>query len=186
MMSSQANPYQPVLLSPIGDAAPSARAIRLALAAIFVAAVVAFGNSFNGDLIFSLINIISHGIPYMALVWIYQYRKRANKVNGGNRLLKFFQLKYIPLYILALMGLAYFEECIWDWCVWQEHANIFGQIYIPASLPALVKARTRPRHPHQSVMPAPRNPASVQSPQAGCSHKAIPPLLPSTSPRPRP
>ena len=26
---------------------------------------------FNGDLPFTLINILSHGIPYMALIWLY-------------------------------------------------------------------------------------------------------------------
>ncbi len=93
---------------------------------------------FNGDLTFTLINIISHGIPYMALIWIYQYRKRANKVHVGNLFLGFFQLKYVPLYVLALVAFAYGEECIWDWFVWREHANIFGAVYIPASATALV------------------------------------------------
>lgn len=93
---------------------------------------------FNGDLTFTLINIISHGIPYMALVWIYQFRKRRNKANSENRFLKFFQLKYIPIYIVALFGLSYFEEGIWDWFVWREHADIFGGVHIAASATALM------------------------------------------------
>ncbi len=93
---------------------------------------------FNGDLTFTLINIISHGIPYMALIWIYQYRKRANKVHAQNRFLKFFQLKYIPFYILALVGLAYLEEAVWDWFKWQEHPNIFGGFTPQASATALM------------------------------------------------
>jgi hypothetical protein len=106
---------------------------------------------FNGDLTFTLINIVSHGVPYMALVWIYQFRKRARPVAADNRLLKFFQLKYIPIYILSLMGLAYLEECIWDWFVWQEHANIFGPVYVPASatvLMILVPLLTMPQMTH--------------------------------------
>ncbi|HEY2146356.1 MAG TPA: glycosyltransferase family 39 protein, partial [Pirellulales bacterium] len=67
-MSSQANPYQPVPLSPIGDAVRSARAIRLALGAIFVAAVVAFGNSFNGDLIFDDLGWITNN-PTIHHLW---------------------------------------------------------------------------------------------------------------------
>jgi hypothetical protein len=93
---------------------------------------------FNGDLTFTIINIVSHGVPYMALIWIYQYRKRAKGASSGNRLLSFFQLRYVPLYILALFALAYFEELIWDWFVWQEHAEIFGPFHITAPAAALI------------------------------------------------
>ncbi len=93
---------------------------------------------FNGDLTFTLINIISHGIPYMALIWIYQFRKKTSPAGAQNRFLKFFQLKYLPIYVLALVGFSYAEECIWDWCVWREHADIFGSVYLPASATALV------------------------------------------------
>jgi len=93
---------------------------------------------FNGDLTFTLINIVSHGVPYMALIWIYQYRKRANKAHADNRFLRFFQLKYVPFYVLAVAAFAYFEEGIWDWFVWREHPNIFGSFYIPASTTLLI------------------------------------------------
>ncbi|MBS1718569.1 MAG: hypothetical protein JSS72_12640 [Armatimonadetes bacterium] len=108
---------------------------------LLVATAAAWGTGiilFNGDLTFTIINIVSHGVPYMALIWIYQYRKRANRAHASNRFLRFFQLKYVPLYILALMGLAYFEEAIWDWFVWQEHAEIFGPFYASASATMLV------------------------------------------------
>ena len=93
---------------------------------------------FNGDLTFTLINVISHGIPYMALIWIYQYRKRSNTANAGNRFLRFFQIKYIPLYALAVFAFAYFEEGIWDRLVWDEHSNVFGSFYLPASATLLI------------------------------------------------
>ncbi len=106
---------------------------------------------FNGDLTFTLINIVSHGVPYMALIWIYQYRKRANKANAENRFLRFFQLKYIPFYAIALFMLAYFEEGIWDWFVWQEHAGIFGNFHVTAPatvLMILVPLLTMPQVTH--------------------------------------
>jgi hypothetical protein len=108
---------------------------------LLVATVAAWGTGiilFNGDLTFTLINIISHGIPYMALIWIYQYRKRSSKANAENRFLKFFQLKYLPIYILSLVGIAYFEEAIWDWFIWQEKRNVFGSVHIAASATVLV------------------------------------------------
>jgi hypothetical protein len=107
---------------------------------LLVATAAAWGTGiilFNGDLTFSLINIISHGVPYMALIWIYQYRKRTNPANGENRFLRFFQLKYVPLYVLGLMGISFFEEGIWDWFVWQEHSNLFGSYHLELSVTAL-------------------------------------------------
>jgi hypothetical protein len=106
---------------------------------LLLATAAAWGTGiilFNGDLTFTLINIVSHGVPYMALVWIYQYRKRAKADHP--RALRFFQLKYIPLYVLALFLFAYFEEGIWDWFVWREHAGVFGPFYVPASATALI------------------------------------------------
>lgn len=108
---------------------------------LLLATAAAWGTGiilFNGDLTFTLINIISHGVPYIALIWIYQYRKRSNQANAGNAFLRFFQLKYVPVYVLALFAFAYFEEGIWDRAVWREHANLFGSFTIPASATLLV------------------------------------------------
>ncbi len=115
--------------------------LNLGKVLLLVATAAAWGTGiivFNGDLTFTLINVISHGIPYMALIWIYQFRKTANKAHAENRFLKFFQLKYLPLYSLALFGFAYFEEGVWDRAVWQEHSNIFGSFSIPVSATVLV------------------------------------------------
>ena len=121
---------------------------------LLLATAAAWGTGiilFNGDLTFTLINIVSHGIPYMALIWIYQYRKRADAAHRENRLLRFFQLKYVPLYVLAVMAFAYLEEGVWDWFVWREHADLFGPIYVPASataLAVLVPLLTMPQITH--------------------------------------
>jgi hypothetical protein len=106
---------------------------------------------FNGDLTFTLINIISHGIPYMALIWIYQYRKRSQPAHAGNGFLRFFQVKYIPVYILALFLLAYFEEGIWDWFIWREHTGVFGSFHLSVATWAwilLVPLLTMPQVTH--------------------------------------
>jgi hypothetical protein len=121
---------------------------------LLVATAAAWGTGiilFNGDLTFTLINIVSHGIPYMALIWIYQYRKRGGEAHAGNRLLRFFQFKYVPLYLAALFAIAYFEEGVWDRVVWQEHADIFGSFSVPASaavLAVLVPLLTMPQLTH--------------------------------------
>jgi len=105
--------------------------------ALFLATAAAWGTGiilFNGNLTFTLINIVSHGVPYMALIWIYQYRKRS-KTKPAPAYLSFFQLRYVPIYVVALFLLAFFEEGLWDWFVWKEHAQLFGSAYV--QLPAL-------------------------------------------------
>lgn len=80
----------------------------------------------NGDLAFTLTNVVSHGIPYIALIWIYGRRKWA-KVNPQKApwVAKAFSIKAIPIFILALILLAYLEEGVWDLFVWGEHGRIF-------------------------------------------------------------
>ncbi len=115
--------------------------LNLGKTLLLLATAAAWGTGiilFNGDLPFTLINIISHGVPYMALIWIYQYRKRVKGMGEQNRFLRFFQLKYIPAYVGALFLFSYFEEGIWDKFVWREHGQIFGSLYIPASATILV------------------------------------------------
>jgi hypothetical protein len=121
---------------------------------LLLATAAAWGTGivlFNGDLTFTLINIVSHGVPYMALIWIYQYRKRANQAHAENRLLRFFEIKYVPLYVLALFAIAYIEEGVWDRFVWQENASIFGPFPMAVSATAmmvLVPLLTMPQITH--------------------------------------
>lgn len=121
---------------------------------LLLATAAAWGTGiilFNGDLTFTLINIVAHGVPYMALIWIYQYRKRSNSGHAHNRFLRFFQIRYIPVYVLALFALAYLEEGIWDWFVWREHADVFGGFHVQASatvLMLLVPLLTMPQVTH--------------------------------------
>ncbi len=113
-------------------------ALLVATAASWYVGIVAF----NGDLVFTIVNIVSHGVPYMALVWIYQYRKtkaapHADGPKPANPFLRFFQWKFIPLYVLALFAIAYAEEWVWDAVVWQERADVFGKAlagFTPAPL----------------------------------------------------
>ncbi len=106
---------------------------------------------FNGDLTFTLINIVAHGIPYMALIWVYQYRKREKPAADTNPILRFFQLRYIPIYVGFLFLLAFFEEGMWDWFVWKEQPNVFGNQHfvLPGlALTFLVPLLTMPQVTH--------------------------------------
>jgi hypothetical protein len=88
---------------------------------------------FNGDMAFTVLNVVSHGIPYMALVWIYG-QKNYLQPGKGSRFLKLLFSKYGVVLFLGLLFLfAYFEEGIWDALVWKEHAAVFGtgQVRLP-------------------------------------------------------
>lgn len=83
---------------------------------------------FNGDMAFTLLNVVSHGIPYMALIWIYG-RKNYNKPGKGNRFLRIVFSRYgIALFLGLLFLFAIIEEGLWDLGVWKEHQQLFGII----------------------------------------------------------
>lgn len=80
---------------------------------------------FNGDMAFTLLNVVNHGIPYMALIWLYG-RKHYNKEKSTTRFLKAVFSQYGILIFLAIIFLfAFAEEGLWDVAVWKEHANVF-------------------------------------------------------------
>lgn len=79
---------------------------------------------FNGDLAFTLLNVVSHGIPYLALVWNggptapHTPRPARRGAWAG---------KYgLLVFLLAVAGFAYLEEGLWDGLVWREHGEAFG------------------------------------------------------------
>lgn len=81
---------------------------------------------FNGDVTFTLFNVVSHGIPYMALVWAFGRKKRERSETGSRFVRFFFSMGAVPIYVLALFVLAYLEEGLWNTLVWREHAALFG------------------------------------------------------------
>lgn len=83
---------------------------------------------FDSDIAFTATNVIAHGVPYMALIWLYgrnqsgmQRTPYVHRLIGG-----LFSLKTLPLYIGFLFALAFVEEGLWDGLVWREHGAIFG------------------------------------------------------------
>jgi hypothetical protein len=95
--------------------------------------------AFNSDLAFTITNVVSHGIPYMALVWLYHHRgnQGKNEVAGRSASLVGLALSFAPLFLLMLALFAYLEEGLWDALVWREHANIFAAFY---GLPAITES----------------------------------------------
>ncbi|MER2999229.1 hypothetical protein [Pontibacter populi] len=89
---------------------------------------------YNGDLIFTTFNVLSHGIPYLALVWIFGKRKyKKSKVNTTSFMERIsFGTAGILFFLGLVFILAYIEEGFWDALVWRDHESVFA---IFASLP---------------------------------------------------
>ncbi|RAJ06799.1 hypothetical protein LX64_01926 [Chitinophaga skermanii] len=89
---------------------------------------------FKGDLTFTLLNIISHGIPYMALIWVHG-RKQYYQPSSSKGFLKHIFSNYgIVLFLGIIAVLAFVEEGLWDGFVWREHTQFFS---VFQSLPVL-------------------------------------------------
>ena len=84
---------------------------------------------FNADLPFTLTNVISHGVPYMALVWAYQSRKESKAGSSIKPHRAFFTPKMLPVYLGILILFAFLEEGLWDAMVWRDHRTLFGEFW---------------------------------------------------------
>lgn len=84
---------------------------------------------FNGDLTFTLLNVVAHGIPYMALIWVSNRRTMPTQLQMGSW--------GVGLFLSVLALLAYLEEGLWDGLVWREHTSVFRPFQF---LPALTQS----------------------------------------------
>ena len=103
---------------------------------------------FNGDMAFTLLNVVSHGIPYMALIWLYGKKAygdgvggRSGEGAGGNVLAAagrergaFIHMVFgrygIFLFLGIIFLLAWLEEGLWDMTVWKEHVSLFSVFHM--------------------------------------------------------
>jgi hypothetical protein len=75
---------------------------------------------FNGDMAFTALNVISHGVPYLMLVWL----------SDGARIIKGRQTWQGVIFFLGIVILlAWSEEALWDSLVWRDHAVFFKWLY---------------------------------------------------------
>lgn len=80
---------------------------------------------YNADMAFTTLNVVSHGIPYMALIWIFEKNKHQH-IQPKSKFLKLSFGKYgIAIFLAVLVAFAYFEEGLWDGLVWREHTGVF-------------------------------------------------------------
>jgi hypothetical protein len=85
----------------------------------------------NSDMAFTITNVVSHGIPYMALIWLYQHRQATGQSSALNQNVpKISRLTALLLangfiFFLSLALMAYVEEGFWDGLIWRDHLGLF-------------------------------------------------------------
>jgi hypothetical protein len=96
---------------------------------------------FNADWIFTAFNVLSHGIPYMALVWFYARKESLREGPSFNKWLMGLSGRRMAIGLALFIGLpaffAWVEEGIWDAMVWGEHTYLFP---LTAYLPVVEEA----------------------------------------------
>jgi len=108
-----------------------------------------------GDLVFTLTNVVAHGIPYMALTFIFA---RGNEIRTCRpRTTLYWLLRVLPLSIGFLIVLAFLEEGLWDGLVWREHLTLFpgfaqlSPIVTDAGLAIIVPLLAMPQLTHYLI-----------------------------------
>ena len=76
----------------------------------------------DSDYAFTVMNVLVHGIPYMAFVWVYG---RARFRDAAGAVAAVFRRGLIPVFMGSLVVAAWSEEWLWDRLVWHEHAGLF-------------------------------------------------------------
>lgn len=128
---------------------------------------------FDDDRVFTLTNVVLHGVPYMALVWVAGGRERVEQALPGRG-----ALPLLAAFYGLLVALACLEEAAWDRLVWHDHPQLFGHatLELDALTGSLIVALLSvPQTTHYLLdrwiwRVGPRNPELAR--QLGLSHSA--------------
>jgi hypothetical protein len=76
---------------------------------------------FNSDYAFTVTNVIIHGVPYFALIYVYARWRRETT----GRVYRAFSANWL-VFLATLWAIAYVEELFWDRGVWHDRPWLFG------------------------------------------------------------
>ena len=82
---------------------------------------------FNSDFAFTVTNVTTHGICYMALVYATARKNQPPALTASYRFYRFFTARAVP-FVALLFFLAYTEEYLWHNLVWLEKTELFGSL----------------------------------------------------------
>jgi len=91
----------------------------------------------NTDFQFTAANVIVHGVPYTALLYVYAKERAADRPRAT--VASTMKLGFAGFYGL-LVSLAFAEEMVWDRLVWHAHPTLFGGTVDGEELGRIAKA----------------------------------------------
>ena len=79
----------------------------------------------NSDYAFTVTNVFVHGVPYLALVYLYA-RAAAREPRSADGLAARLVGRGVIVFLATLWVVAYAEELLWDRTLWHERSWLFG------------------------------------------------------------
>ena len=79
----------------------------------------------NSDYAFTVTNVFIHGVPYLALVYLYAKAASRERESAGGASAKLLA-RGLVMFLATLWMIAYVEELIWDRAIWHDRSYLFG------------------------------------------------------------
>lgn len=73
---------------------------------------------FDSDLVFTLTNVVAHGIPYFGLIALHRFRVQEPRP----------PMRAIALLLVPILALAFSEEWLWDFLLYADRPEFFGMV----------------------------------------------------------
>jgi hypothetical protein len=81
----------------------------------------------NADYAFTVTNVFIHGVPYLALVYLYaRAASREPASHGGATAQLLDRRRGLVVFLATLWAVAYMEELLWDRTIWHDRSWLFG------------------------------------------------------------
>jgi hypothetical protein len=81
----------------------------------------------DSDYAFTVTNVFVHGVPYLALVYLYaRAAARERESAGGVAARMLTRGRGLVVFLASLWLVAYVEEMIWDRAIWHDRSWLFG------------------------------------------------------------
>lgn len=82
---------------------------------------------FNSDLVFTMTNVVAHGVPYLALVFFYVEKKKVIKIPDYSMSIRKVTMSITVMLAIVLI-LAFGEEYLWDMLLYRDNESFFENI----------------------------------------------------------
>jgi hypothetical protein len=80
--------------------------------------------AFDSDFVFTVTNVLIHGVPYFVLVYRWGRGRFAGERGAAAAVFR----AGVPAFYGLLVAIAFVEEGVWDVAVWHDHPGFFGAL----------------------------------------------------------